>query len=787
MLRLSLITILIWAKSWVLAYAQAEPTRYSQLIVPFESKKLFDYQFNEAENALMLEILETRPEELEPLYNYDSRIVRRLIVKELSNHSSLVKIVLKDRNIQVAVYSFEEPYRIVVDMYDKVFKEQKDPRTGLPYLNQESGSKSLKKSFVMGSSGNNFMNIERMSDVQSMSEVQNRKPVAKKMTGQVSKRRLLQPKPMEINNTNDLVSALNKIPSGTGSQWKRNPVYIYRTPTSTLKTGKNYKSWMRKNAGKAISSNESLANYAAQMFDFGHEMKALAVYRKILYEDPRVFDKDAKHLWNLAEIHFGQRNLTLAEGYFRSVVDKFPDHPLSKYAQMRLLDVDYIRAHEASDTNTIHGLVDQAKKILTSGMPELEAQVLIRRVYWGISKDDLQKSFSDRFYIPFAKKEQRSHINKAKDLVESPQTAFLLYTLLIHKDLENDYWDDSLAKLMSTYIKRFKGPKTESFKNQLLAIARNNIAGQILRLAKKNKNIEVVMLLENLDAELHPDKNNREVAWAAAVSYRNTHRPKESLKYFDKSYSLSDTKLQRFQAQINKVHAYKKAISLSISEKNDSDRQSLTRMFNRADKILMQDWAKLTEEEKLKSAMQFKDYLVQNLDDEKKSKSMNKILLWSWNISLDSKSQNKKIPTNWKSSFRVNGSAVVQLSKLSKDMQQSGDEEGYRGSKELMKEIDPGSIEDKEVQILWADELSDLAESYRENNEYLSAGRTYALTGSKSQNWDQRAEALYKGGLLLYRSGRREEAIEAFQQAANDGNNLLYAQLAEKRLEQLQQ
>ena len=68
----------------------------------------------------------------------------------------------------------------------------------------------------------------------------------------------------------------------------------------------------------------------------------------------------------------------------------------------------------------------------------------------------------------------------------------------------------------------------------------------------------------------------------------------------------------------------------------------------------------------------------------------------------------------------------------------------------------------------------------------MEAGRAYALTGSESSNWEGRAEALYKGGLLLYRAGRREEALKAFRQASEDGNNLLYAELAKKRLDQLE-
>ena len=71
-------------------------------------------------------------------------------------------------------------------------------------------------------------------------------------------------------------------------------------------------------------------------------------------------------------------------------------------------------------------------------------------------------------------------------------------------------------------------------------------------------------------------------------------------------------------------------------------------------------------------------------------------------------------------------------------------------------------------------------------NQNLEAGRIYSLVGKESQNWEGRAEALYKGGLLLYKAGRREEAIDAFTKASNDGNNLFYANLARERLGQIQ-
>ena len=105
----------------------------------------------------------------------------------------------------------------------------------------------------------------------------------------------------------------------------------------------------------------------------------------------------------------------------------------------------------------------------------------------------------------------------------------------------------------------------------------------------------------------------------------------------------------------------------------------------------------------------------------------------------------------------------------------------------LMKQMKPSQFEDdKAAKQIWSRELVKLAEDYRSASDYLEAGRLYSLVGSESQNWEGRAEVLYKGGLLLYRAGRRDEALAAFKQAGADGNNLFYANLAKERLSQLE-
>ena len=77
---------------------------FSQLVVPFPEQKSFEYAFNESENTLRLSIQNTQPEELSPLYSYDSQLVNRVIFKELSSRDVDIIFHLRGRGTRVAVY-----------------------------------------------------------------------------------------------------------------------------------------------------------------------------------------------------------------------------------------------------------------------------------------------------------------------------------------------------------------------------------------------------------------------------------------------------------------------------------------------------------------------------------------------------------------------------------------------------------------------------------------------------------------------------------------------------------
>ena len=104
-----------------------------------------------------------------------------------------------------------------------------------------------------------------------------------------------------------------------------------------------------------------------------------------------------------------------------------------------------------------------------------------------------------------------------------------------------------------------------------------------------------------------------------------------------------------------------------------------------------------------------------------------------------------------------------------------------------MKFLKPSQFEqDKEASKLWASELTNLAEEHRKADEFLEAGELYTLVGDSTALTETRAESLYKGGLLLFRAGKKQDAIKALEKAKGDTTNLFYSKLATERLNQIE-
>ena len=773
--------------------------RYSQIIINLESKRPYDYYYSDSDNAVVLKINRTTPEELEALYNYDERLVRRLLLKANADQSTEVRFILKNQNVRATIYSLEEPFRIAIDLFDKNFREARDAKTGLPILstNDSSGETNLsqEQSFSSGlerqeqehyqpgvllsSDGNE---LEPTEQTQDSIPLENQSPPAQ--------RRLLQPSTNSFTDPEDMLSEVKNVDGGIGTFWKTYPIFIYRIQTETYKTGKSYESWLKENASSSGNSAQALADYAGQLFDFGHESRALLIYQKILHEHPVLFDKSAEALWKLAEIHLGQGNLTLADGYYVSLIEKHPAHPLAQFAKMRRVDVQILQQLDKHGGFPNTELLTSLERINTETLPELKAQVALRFAFLN-QKTDPKVTMKNRDLLPTIGIEDMMKLEDASAVTESPRTSFLVSTIRLANYLrQSNSWQPELAKFAANYFETFKGKAAEPYRSNLLTETKKVLLKSLEQLQKEGQLLSAVKLYESIPRSLDQVKSSPSTSWAMAESYRNLQMPEKASPLYFAAAKGMEPGPNKFRSLFWRLETLKDQLDLMrAASKTEANQSRTLNEIQTTDRLLQQSWRDLNTSEQQKLAVEKYPKLLASLRSDVLTTIHPDILLWAWTESLSSQSTDTENEIEgWKSQYSSDKKAVNTLSSLATRFEKLGDKSKANKARGLLRFIQPKQLEgDKQANNLWAKELTDLAETYRQNNQYLEAGRLYALTGSESENWEGRAEALYKGGLLLFRSGRREEAIEAFNKAAGDGNNLLYAELAKKRLEQLQE
>jgi tetratricopeptide (TPR) repeat protein len=273
-------------------------------------------------------------------------------------------------------------------------------------------------------------------------------------------------------------------------------------------------------------------------------------------------------------------------------------------------------------------------------------------------------------------------------------------------------------------------------------------------------------------------------SWAIAEAYRNLAKPDTALPFYKKAAKSSQPReqfkavfwLTTLQAELN-----------SNLHRSQRSLESVNKDLTDADKQLYEIWNKLRDDEKMQLAVAYKVQLDSAVTKKLKAPSLPKINLELWTKSLNTKADLNSNPEEWSKSWRPSASTVSFLKVLSEHFGALGLPNEKQKTNELIGRIKPDLLkDDPDAKNIWLNELIDLAEEHRKANRYLESGRLFAEAARNADQWDKKAEALYKGGLLLYRAGQKNEALTALKQAAEDTNNFFYANLAKERLNQLE-
>ena len=317
--------------------------------------------------------------------------------------------------------------------------------------------------------------------------------------------KLLQTLPSVESDISNIEKNIKNIAKGIGSQWANYPRYIYRVPV-----GKSHDSQSKANKYQAM------AQYAAELYDYGHEIQALYAYQQLLQQQPQIFTEHPSHLFRLAETHLGQGNLTLAKGYYNTLLEMNKSHDLAEYARLRILDIKLIEAQQ--NTNTAPPTLTELEAIDARQNPELQAHIQIRKAYW--NSKNIKQHQNNKDYLPPLEVENRVDLESIRSKIKYIRTAFLVDTLLFQDKINNpDLWDPSAIQLATSYFERYGGKASEPFRTQFAEKTTNIIREQIQKRVEQKKYESALDLYNSLPSNLKAILDDAETAWLLGQSF----------------------------------------------------------------------------------------------------------------------------------------------------------------------------------------------------------------------------------------------------------------------------
>lgn len=763
----------LWALV-LIVFAGATPAvaaDYSEIVLPFPQSRPYSAKYDAVDNTVRVEILKTSSTELGALERYDEELVRRVLVKDRAADGVELLIKLKSRDAVATVNDYDEPFRIVVAIFKRGYTPLRTA-TGIPVT--DGMKDSVTESRVSGPVA--------LSAKNPPAEV----AAPASNTAQAPQRKLFQPAPKKFESAADLCAHLKQAKPGRAANWDQFADPVYRLDSLPAKPQFSGDIPVPV-CERAMASTKGMSDLAALLFADGQELRAMAVYQQLLFHDPLAIEKDPSSLWRMAEIHLGQGNLSLAGGYYEAIVRRFPGTPEHGLASMRLIDVQALEAKAAGETDLFAKASPRLSSLdLTGATPDYRAGKVLRTAFWRPA----QGESSGKSDVPVLEEMEARELESAFAGIKHPRTRFLAASLLLGTRLDaKREWNTDTANFAANYFRDYKTAEFDPMRQELSGRLRSRLDAMLQKMSLDGRHVDAVQTFELLPKPLQSIRKNPKTAWALGESYRGIGQPQPAVAFYEIA-ATEGSGIDRFKAEFWLAQTASDAADLLARMKAAQTRISpLQRRAIEADRAMAATFAGLKAAEREQLYATFRQPLESSVDTAAKLRTPPKIILSAWKDHHAARQTTSagSTPSDTKNEFAPSAASAKLISSLAARFGVMGMEKERRESLGLLRGMKPSQFgEDKEARKAWMDQLLQLADEYRKDNEYLDAGRIYSLVASESENWEGRAETLYKAGLLLYRAGRKDEAIAALEKAKGDGNNLFYANLATERLNQIQ-
>ena len=549
--------------------------------------------------------------------------------------------------------------------------------------------------------------------------------------------------------------------------WSSFPLYIYR----------NYNiAFDKRKANSPLGKDvKQIAEKANDYFQYGDEARALYLYKSLLYRHSSLFDQRPEHLWNLAEIYLGNNNTSIAKSYYLSIIEKFPGTEYSKFAKLRVEDINSLVAIENDNLDALTKLSMDLDGLETTNK-ELKAEKLIRSVYWN---QPLKSNYTEKVnngYLPKVSYKQYTEALKLRPAIIHPKTKFLLDTIVASYQLDEEYkWTKSSLNQILEYAKRYNDYYNGSFALNAKKKALSRLREVINQQFSSNNYTNIVDIYDAIPKDLKDKPNDFKTSWAIAYSYDQANQYKKASEMYNHSSKLANNDSDILKSDFNALKSIENEEDMSIVSEKSLSAQDKKQTKILEDKLLS-DWMSARPTTKTQMYNIYRLRLKDELNKEKPKKVYLEILSDMWNSPLS------------KDAAMTTPDRLANLITLKEKLKSTGLALKAKKTEQTLLKLDATLINtNPENEELWATEMSRYANNLRLENKYFESAEAYKQIADKTRTWVNRAESYYKSGLLFYKAGKRSEAVSAFEKASNIKDSSLYSKLAKDRLDQIQE
>lgn len=288
--------------------------------------------------TLQVRVAKAQAKDFEEAYHYDTRYVQRVVVEE-SLGEVILSLQFKNGPIAWTVFSQEEPWRLVVDVWrtepadgrglEEEWAWQEDALPGKREAKVGERAQAPSVASRTPTSGAGSSVIADMPDAAAL--VPRGGLDARSRTA------------ADAGGASTLISA-GALPENFGR------IELTRTlPSSALAA-------LQREAGAAAGKpgeGAALRRLAEALYHAGDEREAAGVFRRVAQNDDTGFRGDPDALWMAGESCYLKKDWDLARDYFRSLAMNHASHPRALGAKLRLADIDHLSGIQGGDPQDI--------------------------------------------------------------------------------------------------------------------------------------------------------------------------------------------------------------------------------------------------------------------------------------------------------------------------------------------------------------------------------------------------------------------------------------------------